>query len=89
MIYVGSTIRLVRRFSSINGYSLAEKWDGKIAKIIEIEPRENGSLTVECEGDHLCIFRDAVGELIDDVRPLCPTCHFKDCRCPQKRYHNL
>lgn len=89
MIHVGATIRLVRRYSQLNGWSIHEAWDGKSAKIIEIEDRENGTITVECEGNHLCIFRDAVGDLLDDVRPLCNTCHFKDCRCPQKRYHNL
>lgn len=61
---IGDKIRLKRRYSDLNGWSCAECWDGKIAEIIEIEDRINGSITAICEDKRLLFFRDAIGEVI-------------------------
>lgn len=61
----GDQIRLKRRHSNLNGWSCRPDLDGKVVKVIEVEDRENGSITIELpEGGNGCIFRDAVGETL-------------------------
>ncbi len=61
----GDKIVLKRRHSEMNGWSCRPDLDGKTVKILEVEDRPNGGITVELpEGGKGYIFRDAVGELI-------------------------
>ncbi len=66
-VKVGDKVQLVRRHSNLNGWSIREDLNGKIATIIEIEDRENGFITVTYNGQRLGIFRDAVGQVFSDT----------------------
>lgn len=62
----GDKIRLRCRYSDLNGWSIRPDLDGRIVTVLEVEERPNGYITVDLNGLRLCIFRDAVGEVIDE-----------------------
>ena len=63
---VGQKIRLKRRWSELNDWSIRPDLDGKVVEITEIEDRPNGSIQAKYGDERLLFFRDAVGEIIYD-----------------------
>lgn len=64
----GDKIRLKRRHSGINGWSIRSDLDGKVVTVVEIEDRVNGGITAEFCGRTLYFFRDAVGEVLQEPK---------------------
>lgn len=63
----GDKVRLIRRFSNLNGWSIGPHLDGKIMKIVSIEDRVNGVITlIDDNGVEWDVFRGAIGSLIDN-----------------------